>query len=568
MSCAGYALCWTISARVMAPYRESMMRGWTIRVRLIAGFSFVIALLAVLATLAYVKLDQLAFEIQLTNEDRYPKIVQVQSVVEELNKQARHTRNLLIMDEAAARAEEIEAISASNAAIAATLKKLDASVTSAEGQRILQDVEQARARYIEARDRFLALVRAGDMAQAKRALLENMRPPQLAYMGALDKLAGYQAKLMDDAARLTEAEVRMAHIEIALLALGAMGAAAAFAWHAIRSITTPLNEAVRVAQRVASGDLTSDIIVHGDDETGQLLAALREMNDSLARIVRQVHGSSATIAHAVEELATGNLDLSARTEHQASTLEQTASSMEQLTAAVRNNADSAQGANRLAGKARGVATDGGTLVAQVVVTMDQIGESSRKIGDIIGVIDGIAFQTNILALNAAVEAARAGEQGRGFAVVASEVRHLAQRSAAAAKEIKALISDSAERVGQGAQQVGKAGATMSDVVASISQVAGLIQEITAAGAEQSSGIEQINQAVIQMDNVTQENAALVEEAGAVVTMLRDQAHELVNLVSVFKVAGAHGARPASSMVRGNAPVTAPVIAPAKLALMR
>jgi methyl-accepting chemotaxis protein len=303
-----------------------------------------------------------------------------------------------------------------------------------------------------------------------------------------------------------------------------------------RSITRPLNQAVKIAKTVAAGDLTSHIALkQSRDETGQLLHALRDMNESLVRIVTEVRTGADTISNATSEIATGNMDLSSRTESQAGALEETASSMEELTSTVKQNADNARQANQLAQKASEIAVEGGTVVSQVVDTMGSINESSKKIVDIIGVIDSISFQTNILALNAAVEAARAGEQGRGFAVVAAEVRNLAQRSATAAKEIKLLIDNSVQKVDLGSRLVNQAGSTMSHVVDSIKRVTDIMSEITAASQEQSAGIEQINQAIIEMDDVTQQNAALVEEAAAAAGSLQDQAGNLTQVVSVFKL---------------------------------
>ena len=304
-----------------------------------------------------------------------------------------------------------------------------------------------------------------------------------------------------------------------------------------RSITRPLSQAMDVARKVADGDLSSQISVNSHDEIGQLQQALRDMNDKLADIVRNVRNGTDTIATASGEIAAGNLDLSSRTEQQASSLEETASSMEELTSTVRQNAENAGQANQLAINASEVAQRGGTVVSEVVQTMEQINESARKIVDIIGVIDGIAFQTNILALNAAVEAARAGEQGRGFAVVATEVRSLAQRSAAAAKEIKSLIGDSVDKVESGSKLVAQAGSTMDEVVASVRRVTDIIAEISAASQEQSAGIEQVNQAITQMDQVTQQNAALVEQAAAAADSLQEQAGSLSDTVSVFRVSG-------------------------------
>ncbi len=303
----------------------------------------------------------------------------------------------------------------------------------------------------------------------------------------------------------------------------------------VRSITTPLNEAVDIARVVASGDLSTTINVKGTDEIGVLLKSLKEMHDNLAAVVGKVRAGTDAIALASAEIAQGNNDLSARTEEQASSLEETAASMEELTVTVKRNGDNANEASVLAGDASGVAVRGGDAVAQVIHTMGSINESSRKIVDIIGVIDGIAFQTNILALNAAVEAARAGEQGRGFAVVASEVRSLAQRSAAAAKEIKELIGASVEKVETGSRLVGQAGTTMDEVVSSVKRVTSIIGEIAVASGEQNEGIAQINEAIVQMDAVTQQNAALVEQAAAAAEAMQQQAISLAQAVSVFKI---------------------------------
>ncbi|WP_129128031.1 methyl-accepting chemotaxis protein [Geomonas oryzae] len=306
-----------------------------------------------------------------------------------------------------------------------------------------------------------------------------------------------------------------------------------FAWFVARRIKEALDQAIGASRRIASGDLTGHISVESRDETGELLASLKEMNEGLAHIVGDVRNGAESIATATEEIAAGNADLSQRTEEQASALEETASSMEELTSTVKQNADNAQAANQLAINASGVAVKGGEVINRVVRTMESITDSSKKISDIIGVIDGIAFQTNILALNAAVEAARAGEQGRGFAVVAAEVRSLAQRSAAAAKEIKSLIEDSVAKVQDGSRLVEEAGRTTQDIVTSIKRVTDIMAEISAASIEQSSGIEQVNTAITQMDDVTQQNAALVEEAAAAAESLEEQAQQLVSVVARF-----------------------------------
>ena len=317
--------------------------------------------------------------------------------------------------------------------------------------------------------------------------------------------------------------------------IGAVVVATVIALWLARNITRPLEYAVRIAKRVASGDLSADIKVHSTDETGQLMSALKEMNGSLLGIVTRVRTSTNTIAVASSEINSGNQDLSSRTEQQAGSLEETASSMEEITSTVKHNADNARQASLLASSASETAERGGTAVADVVTTMGSINTSSRKIADIITVIDGIAFQTNILALNAAVEAARAGEQGRGFAVVAGEVRTLAQRSAAAAKDIKDLITESVEQVDLGTRLVDQAGATMNEVVDSIKRVSSLISDIATASDEQRVGIEQVNQAIVQMDHVTQQNAALVEQAAAAAESMQEQARQLGFLVDTFQI---------------------------------
>ena len=319
-------------------------------------------------------------------------------------------------------------------------------------------------------------------------------------------------------------------------------------WLVARRIGEALAHAIDASRQIASGDLTGRIETGSQDETGELLGAISQMQGALARIVGEVRSGADSIATAAEQIAAGNSDLSQRTEEQASALEETASSMEELTSTVKQNADNALQANQLAISASRVAVDGGTVIEQVVSTMSSIAASSRRIADIIGVIDGIAFQTNILALNAAVEAARAGEQGRGFAVVAAEVRSLAQRSAAAAKEIKTLIEDSVDRVEDGNRQVEEAGRTTREIVTSIKRVTDIMAEISAASVEQSSGIEQVNMAITQMDDVTQQNAALVEEAAAAAESLEEQALQLVQVVTRFKIGGtaSEPARPAAA----------------------
>ena len=330
-----------------------------------------------------------------------------------------------------------------------------------------------------------------------------------------------------------------------------------------RSITRPLLKAVHLANMVASGDLTSNIEIKSTDETGRMMQSLKDMNDSLHEIIGNVRISVDSITIAAKEIAAGNSDLSQRTEEQASSLQETASSMEELSSTVKHNAENSRQANQMAKNASDIAVTGGEVVGKVVVTMASINESSRKIVDIISVIEGIAFQTNILALNAAVEAARAGEQGRGFAVVASEVRNLAQRSAAAAKEIKALIDDSVGKVDNGSKLVDQAGKTMGEIVIAVKRVTDIMAEISAASMEQSAGIDQVNQAITQMDEVTQQNAALVEEAAAAAESMEEEAENLARSVSVFKLGESVSAQPIPERIAAFHPAGAVVKSAAK-----
>jgi methyl-accepting chemotaxis protein len=389
----------------------------------------------------------------------------------------------------------------------------------------------------------LAALQAGNKEQAAQLLHGKLGPAMAVVMRDLSELTQLQlrvAKSEFDHSQAMYATFRATSLGAILIGLAL--AALMGVW-LIKAITQPLARAIRMAEAVAAGDLSQTLHVDSQDEMGQLTTALKAMNASLVKIVGDVRGGTDTIATAAGQIAAGNADLSSRTEQQAASIEETAASIEELTSTVKQNADNARQANVLAGSASEVASKGGAVVLQVVDTMGSIDESSKKIVDIIGVIDGIAFQTNILALNAAVEAARAGEQGRGFAVVATEVRNLAQRSAAAAHEIKALISDSVEKVGIGSKLVTQAGATMEEIVASIHRVTDIMGEITSASVEQEAGIGLINQAMNEMDAVTQQNAALVEQAAASAGALHDQADALTHLVSVFKLDGSAGPAP-------------------------
>ncbi|MDP3670539.1 MAG: methyl-accepting chemotaxis protein [Telluria sp.] len=421
------------------------------------------------------------------------------------------------------------------------IKKVEPLVSSEEEKRLFAQIGAIRKDYTLYKDKVFNLKAEGQTDEANKILDANFIPVANRYQALVTEFLEMQRAFLDnEAAKVVDVERssrnQMIGFAVLLIVFGI-----ACAWWLTSGITGPLKAAVAAARRVADSDLSGDIVVASKDETGELLQSLKDMNGNLLRIVAEVRSGTDMIATASTEIAAGNQDLSSRTEEQASSLEETASSMEQLTSTVNQNADNARQANQLAVTASEVAVKGGSVVGQVVETMASINASSKKIVDIIAVIDGIAFQTNILALNAAVEAARAGEQGRGFAVVASEVRALAQRSAAAAKEIKGLIDDSVGKVNTGSKLVADAGQTMEEIVGSIKHVSDIVAEIMAASHEQSAGIEQINQAIGQMDQVTQQNAALVEEAAAASEAMQEQAGKLLQVVSVFKLDDAHAA---------------------------
>ncbi|MGF6274834.1 methyl-accepting chemotaxis protein [Massilia sp. UYP11] len=424
------------------------------------------------------------------------------------------------------------------------LKKVEALLDSPEEKQALGEIVALRKTYQNAKELVMNARTTGDADGAERAYGEVFSPAAAAYGTKLQGLLHMQRQAIDQTAvEIAAANERSTRLVVLLAVLAtALGSVAAIM--ITRSITRPLGSALEVAQTVAAGNLGNTFATYSKDEVGDLMRALETMNGALHRVVAEVQHGTTAISTASSEIAAGNLDLSSRTEQQASSLEETAASMEELTATVRQNADNAVQANGLAQAASEVAVRGGAIVGQVVDTMGSIDASARKIVDIIGVIDGIAFQTNILALNAAVEAARAGEQGRGFAVVASEVRNLAQRSASAAKEIKGLIGDSMTQVNAGTTLVQQAGTTMHDVVTSVARVTDMMSEITSATQEQRAGIHQVNEAITQMDQVTQQNAALVEQAAAAAASMQEQATRLATVAAGFSLG--NGDAPAQS----------------------
>ncbi|QNA90676.1 HAMP domain-containing protein [Massilia sp. Dwa41.01b] len=511
-----------------------------VRTRLFAGFGILCAFLLVIVLFSTAMLARINQDTSDIANDRMPKIAASHAVLTEVNTISIALRNMMLNADPADRAAQTADIQKARAAIDATLAELQQTIASVEGKALMSTSLDYNAKAVTAQDALLRHISAGELDQAAAFLKDQYRPLLGEYRKALNAQITLQSSLatkaVAEAGRTYDNTVRtMVALAVVILVLAGL-----IAWRITISITRPVARALAIAETVAAGDLTSQIEVNTTDELGQMLSALKKMNESLVATVSTVRTGTDLIASASSQVAAGSLDLSSRTEQQASALEETASSMEELTSTVKQNAENARQASTLADAASTVAERGGHVISQVVGTMDAINDSSARITDIIGVIDGIAFQTNILALNAAVEAARAGEQGRGFAVVASEVRNLAQRSAAAAKDIKGLIADSSSKVGDGSRLVGEAGDTMQEIVDSIRRVTDIMGEISAASREQSAGIEQINQAVNQMDQVTQQNAALVEETSAAADAMRSQAATLATTVAVFRTGGDAG----------------------------
>ena len=541
------------------------MKNLRIGVRLGGGFAAVLLLLTSLTVVGIVQMQGASRQtdalvhVKVRNErliGEWAKVIEVNA--------ARTAAAWKVSDVAHQQQFEKE-MAASSARATQIQDEIGKSELNEQERSLFQQVLSTRKAYTEVRKQVFKAKNAGDLELGRRLYEGDMAVKRDAYLATLNQLAQLETQLLD----VTAAEIRAGY-ENGRVLLVSLGVAAillgvACAYWITRSITRPIIRAVEVAEAVSTGDLTSHIVVDSRDETGQLMHALKNMNDKLVGIVSQVRASTDSISTASGEIAAGNLDLSSRTEQQASSLEETASSMEELTSTVKLNADHARSANQLAIDASQIASKGGAVVSEVVSTMGSINDSSRKIVDIISVIDAIAFQTNILALNAAVEAARAGEQGRGFAVVASEVRNLAQRSSQAAREIKELINDSVLKVEAGSQLVGKAGQTMDEIVQSISHVTQIMTQISDASDEQRTGIEQVNQAIGEMDQVTQQNAALVEQAAAAAESMQEQASRLTDVVGLFKLDAAmlgavqpHSAvMPARMPLRAVAPRTAP-----------
>jgi methyl-accepting chemotaxis protein len=507
--------------------------------RLGLGFGVILVMLTIVIVLGIRYLGVLNSGTNDIVTDNYPKVIQAQNLMNLHNKIARSLRNGLLRRDEAASNKEFATVEETRQQAGVEAKKLDDMVQSAQGQALFDAVDAAFPPYSKSLDDVMRLRRDGKHDEAVDLMLTTTRDLQLAYMKRLEELIAHQSAAMEGARANAEATYESSRNIMLALGLLALASGVGGAWLISRQILGQLggepDYVAAIAGRIAGGDLAVTIDLPRNDQHS-LLFAIQAMRDSLADIVRQVRGGADNIVMAATEIASGNQDLSSRTEQQAGSLEETASSMEELTATVKQNSENARQANTMAQSASSIAQQGGAVVANVVTTMAGINESAKKIVDIISVIDGIAFQTNILALNAAVEAARAGEQGRGFAVVASEVRTLAQRSASAAKEIKVLIDDSVSKVGTGTQLVGEAGETMERIVVAVKSVTDIMGEISMASQEQEAGIAQINHAITEMDTVTQQNAALVEEAAAAAEAQQDQAQQLSQLVGVFKLA--------------------------------
>lgn len=508
-------------------------RNWRIGVRLFAAFGVVLAMMIGVSVVSLWNLNGLSntthnmLEVTWTKADAANRLALIAA------NNARRTMQQLVGKEADRQRLRAE-ILASRQEFAEAITTLQTLVFLQKGKDLLAQIESARAIYVQSQAKFYELLDAGQIESAT-AELQGVTLPQLALVAdACRQLTELQMHIAEDDASRAVKDADWARWVVLSASVLAWVLGMWMAWWITRSITHPMARAVAIASAVADGKLGHVVAIESRDETGQLLQALQNMDRSLEHIVQQVRTGSDAIATATTQIATGNLDLSSRTEEQASALEETSAAMQELAGTVRQNYESGRHAAELAESAAHVAVRGGEVVSEVVQTMEAINTSSRKIADIIGIIDSIAFQTNILALNAAVEAARAGEQGRGFAVVASEVRALAGRSAEAAREIKNLINESVGNVTNGSAQVEKAGSTMDEIVVNVRRVADIMNEIRGASQDQSQGIDQINQAVQQMDQVTQQNAALVEESAAAAQALEGQAQALVQVVSVFR----------------------------------
>jgi methyl-accepting chemotaxis protein len=508
----------------------------SIGTRLGLGFGAVLALFLAFAGLSHYELTRIGGINRTITQETWVKANAISVVDVTTRANARVNLELIVNADPAATNRLFLQIDANRKRIDDALAALRPLMKTTGAAARLRTLEEARGRYVKSFQSVGAMLRNGERDAARQRMLQETLPILDSLQDHIIALSRQQSADMDEAGLASQAVIQEAERLNATLSGLALAVGALLAWRVDRSITRPLARAVKATEMVAAGDLGQRIEADSRDETGRLLLALQDMQEKLAGAVRAIRQGAETISSASGQIAAGNADLSSRTEEQAASLEETAASMEELASTVNQNADNARQANQLAASASEIALRGGAAVSAVVGTMQDISASSHRISEIVSVIDGIAFQTNILALNAAVEAARAGEQGKGFAVVAGEVRALAQRSAQAAREVKVLIEDSVGKVSAGARQAEGAGATMQEIVTAVQHVTEIMAEIAAASHEQASGIDQVNRAVAQMDEVTQQNAALVEEAAAAAGAMQDQAGELVRAVGVFRLA--------------------------------
>jgi methyl-accepting chemotaxis protein len=510
----------------------------TLAWRLVLGFGGSLAMLLVVAGLSVAELRMQGDRVTDIVGVKNAKLAMANSMLESINTMAIQTRTVTLLTDVKSIGAEMSILNEAKKRYAATeASLLDLIGTTAdESERTLMgEIVASGKKTIPLIERAAKEGEEGAGVDATATLIEGVHPTEVVWRRKVGQLIELVQKQNAEAAEVVVISQKRALLTTVALTAMAVGVGVLVAWRTTRGITVPVARAVKVAERIAEGDLTSSVEIHSNDEIGRLLQAIHGMQTRLRSLVGDIRSSAESIQMASAEVAIGNQDLARRTEQTAANLQQTASSMMQLTNTVNQSADAAAQANEMAGSASAVATRGGEVVARVVATMNEINSSSRKIADIIGVIDGIAFQTNILALNAAVEAARAGEQGRGFAVVAAEVRSLAQRSAEAAKEIKGLIGTSVDNVEAGSRLVGDAGSTMDEIVASVQRVSEIMSEISVAVGEQSADIRRVNGSVCQLDEVTQQNAALVEQSAAAAESLKGQAARLANVVSVFRL---------------------------------
>jgi methyl-accepting chemotaxis protein len=522
-----------------------MFKNMKIGMRLALGFGLVLMLLASMALVGMTRLANLNQQTNVIVNDRYPKTVQANRIIGEINKIARAMRNTVILSDPEMVKKELSRVDEARKVILESLAELDKTITSDKGKEMLKGVTEARGKYVGLQDRFVKLVADGRKDEAKEMLISEVRPAQNAYFAAVGELIKYQGELMEQAGRDAEQEYTAARSLMITLAVAAFLIAGGLGFWVTRSITRPLSEAVGVADRLAQGDLTARIEVTSKDETGQLLAAMQNMVEKLSQIIGEVRGAASNLSSASEEVSATAQSISQATSEQAASVEETSASIEQMTASINQNTENAKVTDGMASKAAKEATEGGEAVRRTVGAMKQI-------ADKIGIIDDIAYQTNLLALNAAIEAARAGEHGKGFAVVAAEVRKLAERAQVAAQEI-------GEVAGSSVELAERAGKLLDEIVPSINKTSDLVQEITAASEEQSSGVGQINTAMSQLNQITQQNASASEELAATSEEMSGQAEQLQQLMAFFRVeANAIAAEASALTKKASAARSAPV----------